>query len=149
MLITLISRWLANTGFTSLVCQQNAIWQSCLKQRRAAMKRCVCWTGHPPQMLTPQSSCQQLLSAKICHLDFLCYTAVKIRRTCINSIIISRSMLIWLIWSQMTLLDRRSSSEPRAEKTLHGSSTYQNSYSARADIRMGGWKTSWKWKTGT
>lgn len=83
-------------------------------------------------MLIPLSSCQQLLSAKICHLDCLCYTAVKIKRPCINNMIISRSMLIWLIWSQMTLLHRRGSSEPCVEKTLHSTSTYQNSHSKRA-----------------
>lgn len=119
-------------GFTSLDCQQNSIWQSCLKERRAAIKSCVCWTGHHPQMLIPLSSCQQLLSAKICHLDCLCYTVVKIKRACINNMIISRSMLIWLIWSQMTLLHRRGSSDPCVEKTLHSTSTYQNSHLKRA-----------------
>lgn len=130
----MISRRLANTDFTCLVCHQNAIWQSRLKQRRAAIKSCVCWTGHCPQavLVIPLSSCQQLLSREICHLDCLCYFAIKIRMAYINIILISKCMLIWLIWSQMTLLDRRGSSEPFVEKTPRGRSTYQNRCSTRA-----------------
>lgn len=70
--------------------------------KRAAMKSCVCWAGHHPQMLTPLPLCQQLLSAKTCHLDCLCCLAAKIRWACINNRI-RKSMLFSWIWSQMTL----------------------------------------------
>lgn len=102
-------------------------------EKRAAMKSCVCWAGHHPQMLTPLSLCQQLLGAKICHLDCLCYLAAKMRWACINNII-SKSMLISWIWSQMTVPYRRGSSEPCVEETLH-SSIYQSSYTTR-DFRF-------------
>lgn len=64
------------------------------------------WVGHHSQIFI-SLLCQQLLSTNICHLDCFCYTAVKIRRACVHDMIISRSMLGWLIWRQMTLLIER------------------------------------------
>lgn len=110
-------------------------------EKRAAMKSCVCWAGHHPQMLTPLPLWQQLLSAKICHLDCLCCLAAKIRWACINNII-SKSMLFSWIWSQMTLPYRGAAVSLVWKRHYTAASTREQLYHKRLQIHV---QTAYRW----